>query len=207
MIETDNGETDTQPPVGLPSTCPLPAASRFQQMPELIRAAYVSPRSHWCYFKAHSARGHRIVVCKGKYVEARYIFGFSIITACKDHPFSWVIFNSLPSLRFVWPSSPAATSASTLHTSVTHWCWSGSIFSAPQLIALCVCKKNKGVPILDDNYHININQLDNIYTYTHTHTYIYIYMCVYMTAIKQRWWLHSTKSKSKLCITCGINGS
>lgn len=45
MIETDNGQTDTQPPVALPSTCPLPAASRFQQMPELIRAAYVSPRS------------------------------------------------------------------------------------------------------------------------------------------------------------------
>lgn len=101
MIETDNGETGTQPPVALPSTCPLPAASRFQQMPELIRAAYVSPRSHWCYFKAHSARGRRVVVYKGKYVESRYIFGFSIITACKDHPFSWVIFNSLPSLRFV----------------------------------------------------------------------------------------------------------
>lgn len=78
MIETDNGETDTQPPVALPSTCPLPAASRFQQMPELIRAAYVSPRSHWCYFKAHSARGRRIVVYKRKYVESRYICGFSI---------------------------------------------------------------------------------------------------------------------------------
>lgn len=51
-IERDNGETDTQPPVALPSTCPLPAASRFQQMPELIRAAYASPRSRYCYSKS-----------------------------------------------------------------------------------------------------------------------------------------------------------
>ena len=46
LIETDNQETDTQPPAALPSPCPLPAASRFQQMPEIIRTAYVSTRSN-----------------------------------------------------------------------------------------------------------------------------------------------------------------
>lgn len=51
LIETDNQETDAQPPAALPSACPLPAASGFQQMPELIRAAYVSTRSYVAILK------------------------------------------------------------------------------------------------------------------------------------------------------------
>lgn len=75
MIERDNGEADTQPPVALPSTCPLPAANRFQQMPELIRAAYASPRSRYCYSKVRSARGHCIAVYKRKQIKFRYLRG------------------------------------------------------------------------------------------------------------------------------------
>lgn len=75
MIERDNGETDNEPPAVLPSTCPLPAASRFQQMPELIRAAYASPRSRYCYSEACSARGHCNTVYKRKQIKFRYLWG------------------------------------------------------------------------------------------------------------------------------------